>query len=438
MDIFKRKAKNVETETAEAHDQLDDGLNIAENAAAARKQKLWLYGGGAVIAAAAMFYVLDSGSKEETLLAKKDDDKTEVSTDAIMNRQIVDQEWMSMYERQQLDQGNQLKGVQGAVSKLDQVQGELQTLRQENEQMKADATRVLEAYERENRQLKQQAGSSPIQAGPMAPGAMAAAGAMGMAGGTGAPRSNEVKLVSFNGPSAPAGQSGDGKRISADGKQAATYTDSPNYLPPNSIATAKVVVGVDAATNVKSASDPLPVLLRVTGPARSVFSDGKLLRTRVQGCMVNGAAYGDLSSEKVYVKLQRMTCPQPGGRYAVSEVKGFISFGGKVGLRGRVVSREGGLITQAFLAGLAGGFGRGFSANSNALLRGTNVSVDGKRDQLSAAEIAQGGFGEGVSTAGDKLSDYMIERAEQYQPVIEMPTGADVEVVFLDGTFIRN
>lgn len=437
MDIFKRKKKDVDADQAEAHDQLDDGLNIAENAAAARKQKLWLYGGGAVIAVAAMAYVLDSGSKEETLLAKKGDDKTEVSTDAIMNRQIVDQEWMSMYERQQLDQGNQLKGVQGAVSKLDQVQGELQSLRQENEQMKADATRVLEAYERENRQLKQQAGSSAAQAGAMPPGAMAAAGAMGM-GGMGAPRSNEVKLVSFSGPSAPAGPTGDGKRISADGKQAATYTDSPNYLPPNSIATAKVVVGVDAATNVKSASDPLPVLLRVTGPARSVFSDGKLLRTRVQGCMVNGAAYGDLSSEKVYVKLQRMTCPQPGGRYAVSEVKGFISFGGKVGLRGRVVSREGGLVTQAFLAGLAGGFGRGFSANSNALLRGTNVSVDGKREQLSAAEIAQGGFGEGVSTAGDKLSDYMIERAEQYQPVIEMPTGADVEVVFLDGTFIRN
>lgn len=437
MDIFKRRKKDVDADRAEAHDQIDDGLGIAQNAAAARKQKLWLYGGGAMIAVAAMAYVLDSGSKEDVSLARKGDDKTEVSTDAIMNRQIVDQEWMSMYERQQLDQANQLKGVQSAVSRLDQVQGELQTLRQENEQLKADATRVLEAYERENRQLKLQSAAPPPQRGAMAPGAMAAAGAIGM-GGMGAPRSNEVKLVSFNGSGAPAGPAGDGKRISAEGKQAATYSDSPNYLPPNSIATAKVVVGVDAATNVKSASDPLPVLLRVTGPARSAFSDGRLLRTRVQGCMVNGAAYGDLSSEKVYVKLQRMTCPQPGGRYAVSEVKGFISFGGKVGLRGRVVSREGGMVTQAFLAGLAGGFGRGFSANSNALLRGTNISVDGKRDQLSAVEIAQGGFGEGVATAGDKLSDYMIERAEQYQPVIEMPTGADVEVVFLDGTFIRN
>ena len=50
----------------------------------------------------------------------------------------------------------------------------------------------------------------------------------------------------------------------------------------------------------------------------------------------------------------------------VSEVKGFIAFGGKTGVRGRVVSREGSLVTQAFLAGLAGGFGRGFSATGRA------------------------------------------------------------------------
>src|SRR3546814_19674672 len=81
----------------------------------------------------------------------------------------------------------------------------------------------------------------------------------------------------------------------------------------------------------------------------------------IDGCLVNGAARGDLSSEKVYVKLAKMTCPQPGGRYAESEVKGFIAFGGKTGVRGRVVSSDGSLTMQAFFAGLVGGIGRGFS-----------------------------------------------------------------------------
>jgi conjugal transfer pilus assembly protein TraB len=64
--------------------------------------------------------------------------------------------------------------------------------------------------------------------------------------------------------------------------------------------------------------------------------------------------------------------------------------------------------------------------------------VNGQRSTLSPSDIAQGGLGQGVAQSGDMVSKYLIERAEQYQPVVEMPTGLDVEVVFLDGVFIRN
>ncbi len=43
-----------------------------------------------------------------------------------------------------------------------------------------------------------------------------------------------------------------------------------------------------------------------------------------------------------------------------------------------------------------------------------------------------------VAQSGDMVSKYLIERAEQYQPVIEMPTGIDVEIVFLEGVYVRN
>ncbi|AXB80454.1 TraB/VirB10 family protein [Novosphingobium sp. P6W] len=435
MDFLKRTPKNLDSQGSSEHEIVDQNGMIGENASAQRRQKLALFGGVAIIGLAAMYYVLADGEVSHDP-AEVPTQKTQISTDALLNRQQAERDWMTMYDHQLLTQGNKLKGMDRTASRMDQVQAELDSLRQENQQMKADATRVLDAYQRENDQLKRE-----IDGGlrsPTAPGPIAAASALGMPGPIGGSHGNEVKLVSFGAAPAAGVPAVDGNRIDAGGKQAAAYTDSPNYLPPNSIAQAKVVVGVDAATNVRSQSDPLPVLLRITGPARSVFAEGKLLRTQVQGCMVNGAAYGDLSSEKVYVKLQRMTCPQAGGRYAVSEVKGFISFGGKVGLRGRVVSREGGLIGQAFLAGMAGGFGRGFSANANSIFSGTNLSVDGERQQLAAGDIVKGGLGEGISKAGDTVSDYLIERAEQYQPVIEMPTGADVEVVFLDGTFIRN
>ena len=40
--------------------------------------------------------------------------------------------------------------------------------------------------------------------------------------------------------------------------------------------------------------------------------------------------------------------------------------------------------------------------------------------------------------AADTVSKYLIERAEQYQPVVEMPTGIEVEIVFLDGVHVRS
>jgi len=48
-----------------------------------------------------------------------------------------------------------------------------------------------------------------------------------------------------------------------------------------------------------------------------------------------------------------------------------------------------------------------------------------------------GGLGQGAGDAADTVSKYLIERAEQYQPVVEMPTGIDVEIVFLDGVHVR-
>ncbi|WP_420797113.1 TraB/VirB10 family protein [Altericroceibacterium spongiae] len=375
-----------------------------------------------------------SGSDEDEGIEEAEG-KAQVSTDAIMNRQVMNQNWMSRYDSVIGDHDNRIKSVEHTTGEIDELQNEIDALRQEKQDMVSDGTRVFEAYERENAKLKQELEAAKTSPQGGAPGPAQAAAAAGIAPGAvgqqAAPIRKEVKLVKFS------GSTGTANRI--DAKDGSTsFTDSPNYLPPNSIAAAKVIVGVDAATNVRSQTDPLPVVLRITGPARSVYDEGKLLRTRIDGCMVNGAAQGDLSSEKVYVRLQRMTCRQAGGRIAVSEVKGFIAFGGKVGVRGKVVSREGGLIGQAFLAGLAGGFGRGFSANTNSVFSGTNVSVDGKRDKLSTSDILEGGIGEGIATAGDQVSEYLIERAEQYQPVIEMPTGADVEVVFLDGVFIQN
>ncbi len=217
--------------------------------------------------------------------------------------------------------------------------------------------------------------------------------------------------------------------------------DSAQYVPPNAYVEAKVLVGVDAATGTSYSQDPKPVLFRILGPAVHVGSSGKFQTTDLTGCLINGAAYGELPSEKVYVKLQKITCPAGPGRFSVATVEGYVTSKGKAGVRGPVISREGQFTSRAMLAGALNGLGQGISKNVQASQSGVTTSITGagalSAQALSPGQIATGSLGTGVSQAASMLADYYIKRAEQYQPVIEMPTGIQVELVFLSGFQVK-
>ena len=204
------------------------------------------------------------------------------------------------------------------------------------------------------------------------------------------------------------------------------------WLPAGSHAEAVVIAGVDASAGVSSQGDPRPVLLRITGPGWTAAEDGAARFVDLDGCTVTAAAYGDLSSEKVYARLRTLTCAgnEP-GTVVETEVAGFVAGSGKVGVRGPVVSREGALVEKAFLAGLVSGVGQGvagaFAPQAVATGSGAAVANSGLDD------IGRAGIGSGASSAGRKVADYLIRRAEQYQPVIQLQAGTAVTVVFLEG-----
>ena len=203
------------------------------------------------------------------------------------------------------------------------------------------------------------------------------------------------------------------------------------WLPAGSHAEAVVVSGVDASAGISSQGDPRPVLLRLTGPAWTAAEDGAALEVDLAGCTVTGAAYGDLSSEKVYARLRTLTCAGTApGTVIETEVAGFVAGSGKAGIRGPVVSREGALVEKAFLAGMVSGVGQGVAGafQPQAVASGGAAVAN-----TALGDIGRAGLGAGASTAGQKVADYMIRRAEQYQPVIQLRAGTRVSVVFLEG-----
>jgi conjugal transfer pilus assembly protein TraB len=419
-------------------------LSLASlNARTAKRQQLLLGTVGALLLAGGSWFIF--GSDDET-----GSDKTAaaqaIDTTGLVNRNLSQKEFVASYSNRLDAIAREQKALKEASLPRADAEAQMAALKAENQAMRVDGQAAIDAVSAENAALKGQLASQaaappppPVPAyGPQAVG-YDARGRAGPGQSISGPDAGgmlppgEVKLLSFGND-----KTSGGLKASKPDLPPLLVEDSPDYLPPNSYAPATVIVGVDASAGVSSQTDPLPVVLRITGPARSVMQNGRVLTTRLTGCVVNGSARGDLSSEKVYVKLAKMTCDQPGGRVAVSEVKGFISFAGKSGVRGRVVSREGSLVSQALLAGIIGGFGRGFSANANSVFSGTMSNADGTRSKLSAGDILGGGLGQGAGDAADTVSKYLIERAEQYQPVVEMPTGITVDIVFLDGVYVRN
>jgi len=204
-----------------------------------------------------------------------------------------------------------------------------------------------------------------------------------------------------------------------------------DYVPAGAYAKAKLILGVDASVGISTQSDPPPILLRVLGPAISSIYEKEVQKTDIAGCLITGAAVGDLSSEKVFIKLVKMTCGKGEDVGIEIMVKGYVAGQGKSGVRGDVVSREGDLVAKTFLAGLVSGFGQGLAEKVAPPLNFSNgLTTQGS---MSNRDVLKQGLGKGVATSSDKLSDIFINKIEQYQPVISVPSGIDVEVVFVEG-----
>ena len=233
-------------------------------------------------------------------------------------------------------------------------------------------------------------------------------------------------------PQSSAGDARTGPELVAD----AVAKPVSAWLPAGSHAEAVVLAGVDASAGISSQGDPRPVLMRITGPAWTAAEDGTAMQVDIDGCTVTGAAHGDLSSEKVYVRFRTMTCagPEP-GTVVETDVAGFVAGSGKTGVRGPVVSREGALVEKAFLAGMISGAGQGVAQafQPQAVATGAGGAAVAN---TALSDIGRAGLGAGASSAGQKVADYMIRRAEQYQPVIQLQAGTKVTLVFLEGARI--
>lgn len=197
-------------------------------------------------------------------------------------------------------------------------------------------------------------------------------------------------------------------------------------IPAGSVVKAVLVSGADCSVAIQKPTGPNMVLLRP-------LDNGKLpkkVRVPLKGSVIIGNAIGDISSERVYVRAERMTLVEPDGSFVETEVSAYVSGeDGREGLRGVVVDRSGQIITRAAFAAFLQGVGQTLQATLNnqtiEKLAGTNQNKTILDIDLYRNSALQGG-----STALNKMAEYYIKRAEQLQPAIQIAAGRVVDVIF--------
>lgn len=202
-----------------------------------------------------------------------------------------------------------------------------------------------------------------------------------------------------------------------------------NFIPPGTYARAVLLNGVDVLAGVSSQTNPKPLLLRLTD--RGSLPNGAY--SRLKDCRIIAAASGELSSERANIRLEKLSCVQKDGHVIVTDIDGFVSGeDGKIGLRGPMITRDGELLARGFMGGLLSGLGKATTQS----YRSTNISPFGavQVSDTRGVELFKQAGAQGLGDAFELMAKYNIQRAEQYQPVIQISAGRYVDVVFHSGS----
>lgn len=205
-------------------------------------------------------------------------------------------------------------------------------------------------------------------------------------------------------------------------------------IPSGTSVKALLVSSVDIPCGVYGSSDPQPVKLRI-------LDNGHLpkgVEARLKGGILIGSVYGDLSNERAYMRIERLTQVREDGNFVETEVTGYVTGDdGKYGVRGCVIDKSIKMVTNAALSGFFSGVSQYLQATTLSKTCGSygpGCGVPGAPGPAgffaTSGQVAELAGTEGASNAFDMLTGYFIKRAEQVRPVIQITAGQTVDITF--------
>lgn len=203
-----------------------------------------------------------------------------------------------------------------------------------------------------------------------------------------------------------------------------------------------IVNGVTTQTLQYGKSQPEPIFISLDSTvamANSFLGDAR-------DCLLMGTVSGDFGSSRAKIRLSKISCSMQNNNdemeYIDAPIDGWI-FGedGQNGLKGRLITKEGDIISKAIPLGLLEGAIATLSASPVLLTDGntgtstTALSAANPNDVVSM-QAAQG-FTSGGTKVVEKIAEYYVKLLDSLNPMVEIKAGRTVTIAFKGGEKIK-
>jgi conjugal transfer pilus assembly protein TraB len=205
------------------------------------------------------------------------------------------------------------------------------------------------------------------------------------------------------------------------------------YVPSGSNFEAVLLNGMDASTAIGANRTPTPALLRIKTEA--ILPN--LQSYNLKECFVLVGGYGNMSSERVEMRTETMSCLDEAGAVWEGKIEGYlVGEDGKAGARGRVVSKQGALLAKTFMAGFVGGLGSAFTPQAVPVLD-LAVGPTSSYQMPSKDQVVGSGISTGLNKSSQALASFYIKLAEQMFPIVELDAGRKMTIILLKGVDLK-
>ena len=238
------------------------------------------------------------------------------------------------------------------------------------------------------------------------------------------PPQTELPLLKRKGTRKPKMEEGE-DIISFPVQDAAAPEAANVVLPLGSYVKAKLLTGVEAPEG-----RTYPVLLQLdyayTLPGKSPYQK----KLDMAGCFMIAKAEGDLSTERVQMQANKLSCVSKSGKMFEREVNGFIADDkdNSFSVIGNVNSKQDRVAAMAFLASIVEGIGKSIS---QAQVTQQGFPTGGGQQFVTGDQAKYIGGGAAANAAG-LVTQWYLRQAQNLLPTINVGSGQDVWVVMKD------